>query len=152
MTCFRRFLTLVAFAFWQGGFTFYTGVVVPTGTGVLGSAAAQGFITRQVAIWMNIAGAVAVPILLWDAAATRQFRRSRITLTLFLAAGLIALALLHPRLDAMLDHVNERVIDRQAFMPMHRAYLWISTAQWAIGVVYLLLTPWAWRKMDLGNV
>ena len=148
MTSLRRFLTLVAFAFWQGGFAFYTAVVVPTGTDVLGSAAAQGFITRQVAFWMNVAGAVAVPVLLWDAAATRPFRRSRIALTIFLAAGLIALALLHPRLDAMLDPVKECVLDRRAFMPMHRAYLWISTAQWAVGVFYLLLTPWSWRKMD----
>jgi hypothetical protein len=144
----RRFLTLVAFAFWQGGFTFYTGVVVPTGTAVLGSAAAQGFITRQVTIWMNVAGAVALPILLWDAAATRPFRRSRITLAWLLAAGLIGLAMIHPRLDAMLDSVNERVRDRHEFMPLHRKYLWISTAQWAVGVIYLLLTPWAWRKMD----
>jgi hypothetical protein len=148
VTPFRRFLTLVAFAFWQGGFAFYTAVVVPTGTDVLGSAAAQGFITRKVAIWMNVAGAVAVPIFLWDAAATRPFRRSRITLALLLAAGLIGLTLLHPRLDALLDKVSERVLDGHEFLPMHRKYLWISTAQWAVGVVYLLLTPWAWRKMD----
>ena len=152
MTLFRRFLTLVAFAFWQGGFTFYVAVVVPIGTDVLGSAAAQGFITRQVAIWMNVAGAVAVPILLWDAAATRPFRRSRIALALLLAIGLIGLAILYPRLDALLDNINNRILDRREFMPLHRKYLWISTAQWAVGVVYLLLTPWAWRKMDRGLV
>lgn len=148
MTQFRRFLTLVAFAFWQGGFASYTGVVVPTATDVLGSATAQGFITRKVTIWMNVAGAVAVPIMFWDAVATTRFRRSRITTTLLLALGLIALAVLHPRLDALLDTVTERVIDRPSFMRMHRQYLWISTAQWAVGVVYLFLTPLAWRQAD----
>ncbi len=150
MMPFRRFVTLVAFAFWQGGFAFYTGVVVPVGTGVLGSATAQGFVTRQVTIWMNVAGAVAVPIFLWDAAATRSFRCSRIALSLLLAAGVITLALMHPRIDALLDPVGERVLDRHEFMPLHRTYLWISTAHWAVGVVYLLLTPWAWRRDDRG--
>ncbi len=150
MIPFRRFVTLVAFAFWQGGFAFYTGVVVPVGTGVLGSAATQGFVTRQVTIWMNVAGAVAVPIFLWDAATTPPFRRSRIALTFLLGVGVTALAVLHPRIDALLDPVGERVFDRHEFMPMHRTYLWISTAQWAVGVLYLLLTPWAWRRADRG--
>jgi hypothetical protein len=152
VTPFRRFLSLVAFAFWQGGFTFYAAVVVPTGTEVLGSAAAQGFITRHVTVWLNVSGAVAVPILLWDAAATRPFRRSRIAAALLLAAGLVALAILHPRLDSLLDPINERVRNRHDFTPMHRTYLWISTVQWAVAVVYLILTPLAWRKMDRSPV
>jgi hypothetical protein len=148
MTGFRRFVTLVAFAFWQGGFAFYTAVVVPTGTDVLGSAAAQGFITRQVTVWLNVAGAVAIPILIWDAAATRRFRRQRICAALLMAACLIALFVMHFRLETLLDASHERVLDRSAFMPMHRQYLWISTAQWVCGVVYLVLTPLSWRYCD----
>lgn len=148
MTVLRRFLTLVAFAFWQGGFAFYTAVVVPTGTDVLGSSAAQGFITRRVTVWMNVAGAVAIPILLWDAAAMRPLRRSRVGCVGLLAAGLIALAIIHPQLEALLDLASERVLNRSDFMPLHRKYLWISTAQWAVGVVYLICTPIAWRRSD----
>ena len=44
----RRFIVLVALCFWQGGFTFYAGVVVPVGTDVLGSSLKQGFVTRRV--------------------------------------------------------------------------------------------------------
>ena len=40
-----RFLSLCAFAFWQGGFVFYSGVVVPIGSDELGDTV-QGFITR----------------------------------------------------------------------------------------------------------
>jgi len=150
VTTIRRVLALVAFAFWQGGFTFYTAVVVPTGTEVLGSAAAQGFITRRVTGYINIAGAAALVFLTWDAMATRSARRIRLVMCLLLAAGVVALMLLHPRLDAMLDAERERVLDRSAFRPIHRVYLWVSTAQWFAGVTYLVLTPFAWRRDDWG--
>lgn len=150
MTNIRRLLTLIAFAFWQGGFTFYTAVVVPTGTEVLGSPAAQGFITRQVTRWINVTGAVALVVLTWDALATRSVRRARLFLCLLLAAGVVTLMILHPRLDAMLDAQRERVLDRSAFRSAHRIYLWVSTAQWFAGVAYLTLTPFAWRRDDRG--
>src|SRR5579871_1207813 len=67
----RRYLVLTALMFWQGGFTFYAAVVVPIGTAQLGGATEQGFITRHVAWYLNVAGAVALVILAWDAAATR---------------------------------------------------------------------------------
>ena len=45
MTPLRRFLVVQALLLWQGGFLFYAAFVVPAGTEVLGSAAAQGAIT-----------------------------------------------------------------------------------------------------------
>lgn len=150
MTTIRRVLALVAFAFWQGGFTFYTAVVVPTGTEVLGSAVAQGFITRQVTRWINVAGPAALVFLTWDAIATRSVRRTRLLMCLLLAAGVVTLMILHPQLDRMLDAERERVLDRSAFRPVHRMYLWVSTAQWCAGVGYLALTPFAWRRDDRG--
>src|SRR4051794_2145510 len=60
----RRFLVLIALMFWQGGFTFYAAVVVPIGQEVV--PIAQPFITRQVAPWINIAGAVTLLILAAD--------------------------------------------------------------------------------------
>jgi hypothetical protein len=145
----RRLLTLVAFAFWQGGFTFYTAVVVPLGTGVLGSPAEQGRITREVSVWLNVAGAVAVVFLLWDALATRPWRRSRTACVILLALGLAALFYIYPRLDVLFDHDLARVRERGTFRPLHKTYLWISTVQWMVGVVYLALTPAAWRAADI---
>ena len=59
----RRFLVLAALMFWQGGFTFYAAVVVPIGTAQLGGATEQGFITRHVAWYLNLVGAVALGFL-----------------------------------------------------------------------------------------
>ncbi len=38
---------------WQGGFAFYSGVVVPVGAEVLGSELEQGWVTRSVTPWLN---------------------------------------------------------------------------------------------------
>lgn len=139
---------LIAFAFWQGGFTFYTAVVVPVGTDVLGGPAEQGRVTRDVTRWMNLAGAIALPILLWDAVATRPWRRTRVTCVILMAVVLAGLYVLHPQLDALFDADVARVRDRPRFRLMHKTYLWISTLQWAAGLAYLVLTPAAWRSLD----
>src|SRR5260370_16274673 len=65
-TLVRRVLVLAALMFWQGGFTFYAAVVVPVGQDVLGSHLAQGFITRQVTNYLNLAGGLALGILGWE--------------------------------------------------------------------------------------
>src|SRR4249920_597526 len=70
----RRFLVLAALMFWQGGFVFYAGVVVPIGTEVLGSPSEQARITRRVALYLNASGAVALVLFLWDCAAVRVGR------------------------------------------------------------------------------
>src|SRR2546428_9021513 len=75
VTFLRRFLVLAALMFWQGGFTFYAAVVVPVGQQVLGSDLEQGFITRQVTQWLNVAGAVALVPLAWDVLAAERRRR-----------------------------------------------------------------------------
>lgn len=148
MTLIRRFLTLVAFAFWQGGFTFYTAVAVPIGTDVLGSPAAQGMITRRVAFWINVTGAIALVVLTADTVMTRQLRVPRVVCLLLMAFGLIALFILHQRLDSMMDANAGTVLDRRTFRHWHRVYLWISTGEWMVGVVWLALTPLAWRRAD----
>ena len=66
MRTLRRFLVLLVLMCWQGGFTFYTAVVVPIGTAVLETALAQGWITRQVTVYLNLAGAAALVMLGWD--------------------------------------------------------------------------------------
>ena len=69
----RRFLFIAAVAFWLGGFTFYTSVVIPVGTHTLGSVR-QGFITQQVTGWLNVAGAFALPLVFWNMAAVWRAR------------------------------------------------------------------------------
>ena len=71
MISLRRYLVLLALSFWQGGFTFYAAVVVPVGQEVFGHLR-QGFITRQVTVYLNLAGAVALLVLVWDLVAARD--------------------------------------------------------------------------------
>jgi hypothetical protein len=152
MILFRRLLLLLLLMFWQGGFTFYASVVVPIGTELLGSARKQGTITRQVTRWMNVAGAVALSAWAWDIAAdpapARNRQRARWLLWFSLALLLAALVWLHPRLDALFDAENLRVLDLDAFTVLHRWYLWLGAAQWAGGIALILFTLRAWRDAD----
>lgn len=139
MTFLRRFLVLIAFAFWQGGFTFYAGVVVPVGRAV--DAEAQSLITTAVTNWLNLAGAIALVILTWDALErdpARGRRRVRLAMCGIMLLILGLLAWLHVELE------------RDFYRPYHKLYLWASTMQWACGLVYLALMLWTWRAQDRG--
>lgn len=150
VTLSRRFLVLIALMFWQGGFTFYAAVVVPVGQDELGSHLAQGFITRRVTNYLNLAGAVALVPLAWDVVSAADLstrrRRARILCWLGMTVALVLLLWLHPRLDALLDLENQTLRDRTSFRAAHRWYLWISTVQWTLAVVYTGLTVWAWKE------
>lgn len=148
----RRFLLLLAVMFWQGGFTFHGAVVVHAGKKVLGSHLEQGYITRLATNYLNLAGAVALVLWVWDLAATRDPATVRnglrwglwglLLLTLGLLAGL------HVWLDELLDPDAFSVLDGRRFRHLHRWYLNISTAQWGTSLLLLLLTLLAWRCED----
>src|SRR5437868_7896969 len=107
MTFFRRFLVLVALIFWQGGFTFYSAVVVPVGQEVLGSHVAQGLVTRHVTNYLNLAGAFALLPLAWDTWASGirgRWRRFRWSVWAGMAVTLVVLIWLHLGLDALMDN------------------------------------------------
>ena len=152
MTVLRRLTLIVTLMFWQGGFMFYGGVVVPVGTAVLGSDTDQGFITRSVTNYLNLAGAVALAAWAWDiASGPRPRRRSRWLLWCLLAATLGLLTFLHAKMDGFLDIEAMRVLDRPAFRVLHRWYLATSTAQWIVSVVLAGATIRVWREGDAGR-
>jgi hypothetical protein len=148
----RRFLVLVALMFWQGGFLFYAAVVVPVGQAVLGSHLEQGMITRQVTTYLNLAGCISLFFLGWDirAAADRSRRRrfGRLVSWTAMVACLVALIALHAHLDQLIDVEARELLEPRAFRFGHRAYLWVSTAQWLAGLVFAGLTLQAWRDAD----
>jgi hypothetical protein len=152
MTTVRRFVVLATWLFWQGGFTFYASVVVPIGTNYLRSALEQGFITRRVTFYLNLAGAAAVVTLAWDILTTQDpsawRRRLRWLLWALVAGMLAALAWLHPQLDELMNPTTVTVREPPYFRGLHRWYLWISTVQWAAGLASLLLLLVAWRGAD----
>jgi hypothetical protein len=152
MTVVRRWLLLWALMFWQGGFMFYGGVVVPVGSDVLGSEREQGFITRKVTNYLNLAGAVALAIWGWDLSVGRATspmgRRLGWAIWAGLVLSLILLVWLHPRLDELLDPENVMVLDRHRFRSLHERYLIVSTIQWTGCLLLTALTIWAWRHED----
>jgi hypothetical protein len=154
MTVVRRWLLLWALMFWQGGFTFYGAVVVPVGSAVLGSEREQGFITRQVTNYLNLAGAVALAIWGWDLSAIRWKSPGGHRLRWAIWAGLVlSLALLvwlHPRLDELLNPEDVMVLDRRRFRLLHERYLIVSTVQWAGCLLLTALTIRAWQDEDAG--
>lgn len=151
----RRWLLMWALFFWQGGFMFYGGVVVPIGSAVLGSEREQGFITRQVTNYINLAGAVALAVWAWDLAAGRGGscvgRRLRWAIWAGLVLSLAVLAWLHPQLDRLLKPEDAVILNRRAFRALHERYLIVSTVQW---VGCLALSAWmiqSWRAEDASS-
>lgn len=151
MVLLRRFGVVAALMFWQGGFTFYAAVVVPLGTSLHG-AVEQGFLTRLVTNCLNWSGLVCLMVLAAELLTSNDPSRYRLWLRRLcwagLALSLVGLFVLHPRLDALLDPEQSRVLNRSLFRPRHRLYLWVSTVQWLITLVYLLCTLLAWRGED----
>lgn len=149
----RRFLVILAVGFWLGGFTFYAGVVIHTGHRVFGSARETGFLTQQVTNWLNISGACALLILLWNVLALRKqfgrWSRALLWLTWGLMVALqITLFLMHPALDQMLDVEAHRILDRARFHQLHKLYMNLSTAQWSAGLLHIWVALRAWRSSD----
>jgi hypothetical protein len=102
----------------------------------------QGFITQQVTRWLNIAGAVALPIMLWNTAAIWS-ESGRLARTALLATWLVMmlvqveLFVLHPMMDRLLDIRPRAVLDDERFDFLHQAYLTSSSVQWATGLLHI---------------
>jgi hypothetical protein len=148
----RRFLSLQALLFWQGGFFFYAAVVVPVGTGVLGSRAVQGSVTQQVTVWLNRIGILALAVLAWDVASTPTRRTSRWVAWGSMTVLLAALFYLHAILDANFDSVRKISPDPGAFRAVHITYLWVSSLQWLLGLAFAWLTVKAWASPSLERI
>ncbi|HQR06867.1 MAG TPA: hypothetical protein PLN21_08600 [Gemmatales bacterium] len=152
MKLLRRFCLLIAIMFWQGGFMFYGAVVVPVGSEVLGSHQAQGFVTRSVTNYLNLAGAVAIAIWMWELASARNNtvarQRLRWALWLVLPVTLGLLAWLHGVMDQQLDIESQKILDRERLRYLHAWYLNISTFQWASSLLLLALTLLNWQGED----
>jgi hypothetical protein len=150
-TLLHRYIVLLTLAFWMGGFTFYTGVVIHVGNHVMGGERDIGFITQAVTIWLNRIGVMALVIL--AASAWTQQRGTARTLLwlswLGMAATQTGLYLIHPVLDAMLDTSTHKIHGRMdVFFNWHRLYMTVATAQWGFALIYLWLEIMVWRKTD----
>ena len=146
MQLIRRFVLLVSLMFWQGGFMFYGGVVVPVGGRILGSETKQGFITQSVTNYLNLAGLVC--LLIWVEHLWHERKRgvTRIEWGLLICLGLSLgmLAGIHWNMDQTLDSRSASVVDPARFDLSHKMYIGISSLQWLAGLLLLLLTIRRW--------
>ncbi len=131
---------------------FYGAVVVPVGSGILQSHTTQGFVTRSVTNFLNLAGVLAVGVWLLELMMTRESRTTFARLR-WLGWGLIVTTLclqgwLHLELDAELVPELHQVLDRPRFQSLHSWYLIVSTVQWALALVLLVLTLNNWQAND----
>jgi hypothetical protein len=150
LTLLRRFLFVATFALWMGGFTFYGSVVVPIGARVVSGGEAEfGFVTRQVSNWLNLVGGLALLVFLWDLftewrGRANLIRWGRLSLWAGMLACHLALLLMHPGLDRMLDPETQTILARARFHALHKSYLKCSTVQWTLALAFLALTMIAW--------
>lgn len=152
---FRRFIVLVALMFWQGGFMFYGGVVVPVGSQVLGSDTQQGFITQAVTNALNLAGLVCLVIwgvnLYWERRDVSRFETAAWGTTFVLLAALV---LIHLGMDEVLDVKSTSVTNHTRFGMFHKLYIGISSIQWLLSLSLLFATLLRWsreRETSIGD-
>jgi len=153
----RLFLLIVTVAISFGGFTFYAAVVVPAGGFVIDETS-QGFVTQRVTHFLNCASGVTLGIFLWECVAGCTARTSReqqvfVVMIVVIAASLLSLVVLHPRLDALLQYRDFTVLDPEVFYRLHQYYLWSSTLQWLATLIVLWLTCVSFRcRMEIQTV
>ncbi len=139
----RRYVVVATWALWIGGLTFYGLVVVPTGAKIIGSTQ-QGFITQQVTHYLNLIGWLAITALLWDV--IRERRKLLAGTWIVMLAAQIALMVIHPQLDQMLNPANLEILDEARFHPLHETYLSITGVQWTAALIHLAQSLWLWER------
>lgn len=148
MMLFRRFLVMLTFMLWLGGFLFYSGLVVPTGRSILRPPSSQAFVTREVTgtlTWIGIAGLLT---LIWELATCQDWRKTRLAVWLILAITLGIMTWLHAPLSSYMDTKTQTILDREAIKPYHWGYMIAGSLQMIAGLLYVGLTISAWHRHD----
>ncbi len=124
-----RTVLWILWALWWGGLSFYAIIVVPTGSEQIGSVA-QGFITQRVTYWHNPLGAIMTIALAVEAYRTS----SRGLYALSAGIGIVTLLLFigHEILSSQMNFKESSV--SESFYSQHARYLWLTTAQWLLGL------------------
>ena len=141
-----QFAVTAILAVWWGGLTFYAAIVVPLGIEQFGGAE-QGSLTQRVTVRLNIAGTIVGIGLLADALFRRPRNRRAVTASGALLGLQVWLWILHSRLSRWLDAASSSPHSDILFYQEHRIYLWVTSAQWLIGLACL----WSWSVRPPSN-
>lgn len=129
-------ILLLVWAAWWGGLSFYAIVVVPIGTDLIGSVE-QGFVTQKVTLWHNALTGVFLLCLVIEA----YCRPSRLRWSFVIALAILEFGLfsLHYHLSGMIDFESQYV--PSDFYDQHAIYLWITAAEWLLGIGWGSIWP-----------
>jgi len=145
----------VLYSIWWGGLVFYSAIVVPAGSHILG-ASEQGLVTKNVTFWLNLLG---ILNLVWIGAALRWYQWFDPTIVepfeplrslppeksllikwlMWWAMVLvqILLVVLHYGISSMFDGSEISVHYQDSFYSWHQVYLWLTVVQLAGGLWWL---------------
>ncbi len=149
-------LSVLAWALWMGGFTFFTSVSLRVAHKVLSETKEFGFVTAGVTDRLNVIGVIALLLLLAHLVAHWQvlvrWRRFLLGFTWVILAVTLALMFnIHNAIDAVLNLQQRVVVDYDAFEPVHRHYKQVATAQWLAAVIHLTMMLTASRPASSGD-
>lgn len=151
-----RILLLFTTALFWGGLTFYTGFVVAISHDVLNNPMDGGLITQQVTDLLQWLAAISVvPMAVNGIVIRSQLRRlgsALLVCTGVLSLTVIGLFVVHLQLDSVIDISEVEITDQIAFDNGHRRYNQLTTIEWSVTVVYLIITLFAWKAMDATTV
>jgi len=144
-------LSVLAWAVWMGGFTFFTSVTLRVAHKTLSESQEFGFVTQVVTDRLNVIGVIALLLLLAQLAShwriLVRWRRFLLGFTwLILVVTLAYLFNLHHALETMVDFEQREVIDAEVFEPVHRRYKQVAGVQWLAAVVHLAVMLTASRS------
>ena len=112
-----------------------------------------GLVTQKVTTELNVIGAAALILMLWNTVAS--WRPSGPWVRRGLAASLVvaiaahgAVYLIHGFLDGLLSPPSPGMSESATFHRPHEAYLVATAVEWTAGLVYLLAALMAWRQED----
>lgn len=149
----RRFLVICALGLWLGGLTLYSLVVVRNAHLVFTSHYKVGLVTQRVTEELNLIGAGALVLMLFNAIASWDAATRRLRAGLAASLGVALLAhsavfLLHRFMDGMLQGGGLGISDTPTFHRPHEHYLIATAFEWGAGLSYLLFAILAWRRED----
>lgn len=125
---------------WWGGLSFYAIVVVPIGTEQIGSVE-QGFVTQQVTWWHNVLCGIFAASLLLEA----YYRKNRLVYATAFLLAFISILLMagHTYLTKQMNFQDRSV--GSDFYSQHAIYLWITAAEWTVGLTVPFILTYATR-------
>ncbi len=141
LLCVWRYLVVLGFALWIGGFTFHTSVTLRVGGDVIGGLA-QGYVTQAALGRLHLfAGAMtllaAIDLAIHWRCMGRIARGVQCAAAGIMALCLLMLVSIHGDMSALLDADGMSRPDPAVFAPLHQRYQFFASILWVCAMTGL---------------